>query len=128
MSTLTWITGKELEREVNNNGDQFRWKKNMKLYSGGEKMKSIEKKNRVNRNTNISSIKRVNRKLKVVLRFSCAKQRQGNVQKSVLQVQSCFLLIRSNAVVSYRSCCFYLVFKFFSITRFYIFFEETINI
>ena len=44
MSTLTWITGKELEREVNNNGDQFRWKKNMKLYSGGEKMKSIEKK------------------------------------------------------------------------------------
>ena len=43
MSTLTWITGKELEREVNN-GDQFRWKKNMKLYSGGEKMKSIEKK------------------------------------------------------------------------------------
>ena len=44
MSTLTWITGKELEREVNNNGDQFRWKKNMKLCSGGEKMKSIEKK------------------------------------------------------------------------------------
>ena len=80
MSTLTWITVKELEREVNNNGDQFRWKKNMKLYSGGEKMRSIEK-NSVNRNTNISSIKRVNRKLKVVLRFSCAKQRQGNVQK-----------------------------------------------
>ena len=44
MSTLTWITGKELEREVNNNGDQFRCKKNMKLYSGGEKMRSIEKK------------------------------------------------------------------------------------
>ena len=34
--------------------------------------------------------KRVNRKLKEVSRFSCAKQRQGNVQKSVLQVQSCF--------------------------------------
>ena len=31
MSTLTWITGKELEREINNNGDQFRWKKNMKI-------------------------------------------------------------------------------------------------
>ena len=31
MSTLTWITGKELEREMNNNGDQFRWKKNMKI-------------------------------------------------------------------------------------------------
>ena len=27
MATLTWITGKELEREINNNGDQFRWKK-----------------------------------------------------------------------------------------------------
>ena len=31
MSTLTWITGKELEREINNNGDQFRWKKNVKI-------------------------------------------------------------------------------------------------
>ena len=31
MSTLTWITGKELEREINNNGDQFRWKENMKI-------------------------------------------------------------------------------------------------
>ena len=31
MSTLTWITGKELERTRNNNGDQFRWKKNMKI-------------------------------------------------------------------------------------------------
>ena len=45
---------------------------------------------RVNRNINISSIERVNRKLKEVSRFSRAKQRQGNVQKSVLQVQSCF--------------------------------------
>ena len=31
MSTLTWITGKELEREVKNNGDQFLWKKNMNI-------------------------------------------------------------------------------------------------
>ena len=30
MSTLTSITGKELEREINNNGDKFCWKKNMK--------------------------------------------------------------------------------------------------
>ena len=36
----------------------------------------------MNRNTNISSTKRVNRKLKVVLRCSRAKQRQGNVQKT----------------------------------------------
>ena len=34
--------------------------------------------------------KRLNRKLKEVSRFSRAKQRQGNVQESVLQVQSCF--------------------------------------
>ena len=40
MSTLTWILGKQLEREINNNGDQFRWKKNMRIiYSGGEKMR-----------------------------------------------------------------------------------------
>ena len=37
---------------------------------------------------NISSIKRVTRKLKEVPRFSRAKQRQGNAQKSVLHVQS----------------------------------------
>ena len=37
----------------------------------------------------------------------------------------CFLLIRSVVVVFYRSRCFHLVFR---ITRFYIFFEETINI
>ena len=36
-----------------------------------------------------------------------------------------FLLIRPVVVVFYRSRCFHLV---FSITRFYIFFEETINI
>ena len=41
MSTLTWILGKQLEREINNNGDQFRWKKNMRIiYSGGEKMRN----------------------------------------------------------------------------------------
>ena len=58
------------------------------------KMSGSEKKNRVNRNTNVSSIKHVNRRLKDVLRFSRAKQRKGNVQKSVLHVKSCFLLIR----------------------------------
>ena len=95
----------------------------------------------MSRNTKISSIKSVTRKLKEISRFVCAKQRQGNVQKSVLRVQSfsfllirkksvlhvqsCFfLLIRSIVVVFYRSRCLHLV---FSITRFYIFFEETIN-
>ena len=40
MSTLTWITVKELEREINNNGDQFRWKKNAKFITLGEKMRN----------------------------------------------------------------------------------------
>ena len=38
-------------------------------------------KNRMNRNMNISSIERVNRKLKEVSPFSRPKQRQANVQK-----------------------------------------------
>ena len=38
--SLTWITGKELEREINNNGDQFRWKKNVKFITLGEKMRN----------------------------------------------------------------------------------------
>ena len=38
----------------------------------------------------ISSIKRVTRKFLEVSRCSRAKQRQRNVQKSVLHVQSCF--------------------------------------
>ena len=42
---------------------------------------SGSEKNRANRNTNIFCIKRVNRNLKEVSRFSGAKQRQGNVQK-----------------------------------------------
>ena len=62
--------------------------------SGSEKKKNI-----VKRNTNISSIKRVNRKLKEVSRFSRAKQGKRNVKKGVLHVQSCFLLIRSIVVV-----------------------------
>ena len=30
MSTLKWITEKELEQVIKNKGDEFRWKKNMK--------------------------------------------------------------------------------------------------
>ena len=92
-------------------------------------------------NTDISSLKRVTRKLKEVSSFSRAKQRQGNIQKfgaraklffANKKIQVCctckvffFLLIRSIVVVFYRFRCLHLV---FSITRFYIFFEETINI
>ena len=62
----------------------------MRNTSGYQDEMSGSGKNSVNRNTNISSKKRVNRKLKEVSHFSRAKQRQGNVQKSVLHVQSCF--------------------------------------
>ena len=38
--TLTWITEKELERVIENKGDEFRRKKNMEIQSGGEKMRN----------------------------------------------------------------------------------------
>ena len=63
--------------------------------SGSEKI--------VNKNTyNSSSIKRVTRKFLEVSRFSRAKQRQRNVQKSVLHVQSCFF-------ANQTCCCFFTV-------------------
>ena len=40
MFTLTWITEKELERVIENKGDEFRGKKNMEIRSGGEKIRS----------------------------------------------------------------------------------------
>ena len=40
MFTLTWITEKELERVIENKGDEFRGKKNMEIQSGGEKMRN----------------------------------------------------------------------------------------
>ena len=63
----------------------------------------------MNRNMNISSIERVNRKLKEVSPFSRAKQRQGNVQKKCAARAKLvfFLLIRSIVVVFYRSRCFH---------------------
>ena len=39
MFTLTWITVKELERVIENKGDEFLRKKNMEIHSGGEKMR-----------------------------------------------------------------------------------------
>ena len=40
MFTLTWITEKELERVIENKGDEFRRKKSMEIQSGGEKMRN----------------------------------------------------------------------------------------
>ena len=61
MSTLTWITEKELERVIANKGDEFRCKKTWKCHSGGDKMRNASgqqgenerqwKKLKANRNT-----------------------------------------------------------------------------
>ena len=38
MFTPTWITEKELERVIENKGDEFRRKKDMEIQRGGEKI------------------------------------------------------------------------------------------
>ena len=61
--------------------------RNASCHQCKEKMSGSEKKKKVNENTyDISSIK----KFLDVSRRGRAKQRQRNVQKSVLHVQSCF--------------------------------------
>ena len=40
MFTLIWTTEKELERVIENKGDEFRGKKNMEIQSCGEKMRN----------------------------------------------------------------------------------------
>ena len=40
MFTLTWITEKELERVIDNKRDEFCRKKNTKIQSGGETMRT----------------------------------------------------------------------------------------
>ena len=42
------ITEKELERVIENKGDVFRRKKNMKIHSGGEKMRNASGQEGVN--------------------------------------------------------------------------------
>ena len=60
--------------------------------ASGHQGKNERQRKKVYRTTyNISSIKRVTRKFLEVLRCRRAKQRQRNVQKSVLHVQSCFV-------------------------------------
>ena len=43
MFALAWITEEELERVIENKGDEFRRKKNMEIQSGGEKMLAASK-------------------------------------------------------------------------------------
>ena len=80
---------------------------------------------KMNQNTNeISSKKRVTKKFLKVSRCNLAKQRQKNVQKSVMHVQSCFS-------ANYTHCCFHrspALSSPLNITRFYILFEQTLNI
>ena len=40
MCTPTWITEKDLDRVLENKGDEFRRKKNMEIQRGGEKMRN----------------------------------------------------------------------------------------
>ena len=54
MSTLTWITVKQLEREIKNKGNEFTWKENMK----NEKYAAVKKKAH-RKPYDIPSIKRV---------------------------------------------------------------------
>ena len=66
----------------------------MRNASGHQGENEWQRKKKVNRYTyNISSIKCLTKKFLEVSRCSNAKQQQRNVQKSLLHMQSCFLLI-----------------------------------
>ena len=84
---------KELERDRKNKGGIFCWRNSMKFCSGGEKMRNASghlgenerQRKKVNKNTyDISSIKRVTRKLLDVSHCSRTKQQQRNVQSVLL--------------------------------------------
>ena len=91
-----------------------------KFCSGGDKMRNASghqckvkmsgsEKKKENENTyDISSIKRVTKKFLEVSRWSRAKQRQRNVQKTVLHAQSCsFLALTLDLLLFFhRSRCF----------------------
>ena len=88
------------------------------------KMSGSEKK--VNENTyDISSIKRVTKKFLEVSRCSRVKQRQRNVQKKCAAHAKLLFLLMRPIVVFHRSPALP---SPLSITRFYILFEQTINI
>ena len=63
MPTLTWITEKELEREIKTKGDQYRWTKKAAVRKRGNASCSClqgenkrRRKKKVNRNTQASGI------------------------------------------------------------------------
>ena len=87
----------------------------MRNASGYQSENERQWKNRVNRNTNLFSKKRVNRRLKEDSRFSRAKHLKGNIQKSVLHEQSCFLLIRKKCAARAKFFFFLLIRKKLSV-------------
>jgi len=81
MSTLKWITEKELERDKNK-GDLFRGKKNIRILKKRGNASGHQGENeRQWKKSQQEHIKRVTRKFLEVSRCSRAKQQQRNVQK-----------------------------------------------
>ena len=92
--------------------------------ASGHQSENEQQRKKVNKNTyDISSIKGETRKFLEVSRYSRAKQPQRNVQKSVLHVESSFLLLRPIVVFSPFSLP-----SPHNFTRVYILFEQTIHI
>ena len=107
-----------------------------KFSSGGDKMRnasgyqckvkmSVSEK-KVNENSyDISSIKRVTKRFLEVVRCSRIKQRQRNVQKKCAARANLLFLLITPIVVLLLSPALH---SSLSITRFYILYEQTINI
>ena len=94
-------------------------------HQGKVKMSRSEKKKRNENTYDISSIKRATKNFQEVSRCSHAKQWQRNVQKQcAARAKLLVLLIRSIVVFQHSPALPLLL----TITRFYILFEQTMNI
>ena len=71
MSTLTWIT----EKKIENKGDEFRWKKNMKFHGGAEKMRNANVQQRAVSKVKISG-KKIKENKNTINKFFCEHIRQ----------------------------------------------------
>ena len=87
MSTLTWKTEKELKREILNNGDQFHWKKNIKILQAAVRKWEMITATKVKM---CGNKKKVSGDTQHFLHKTCSrgKQRQRDVRKGAA---SCFL-------------------------------------
>ena len=102
MSTLTWITEKELERDKNK-GDQFRWKKNIKNFKKGGNASGHQGENeRQRKKSQQEHIKHATRKFLEVSGCSRAKQRQRLYKKKcAARAKLFFLLIRPTELLAF---------------------------